>query len=221
MAYIGRDWDNTGTKVTKEDFKRMETGIKNNDNQINVLNNRTLAPALSNVIPDALYIGDEWTGICCVRTDYGTVNAPPNCLIGVRTMKKLNSDNVIVYVDNTQNGESWKNTWNGTEWEGWQQIATAEEIPITFQNGWELESGVAKAIRVGKTITFCFTAKSGVGGGATIFSLPYEAVSRNFIINAQDTDWNITQANISTQGNEVKYWGNANGRVEIPQIAIS
>lgn len=37
MAYTERDWDNTGKKVTKEDFKRMETGIKNNDNQINVL----------------------------------------------------------------------------------------------------------------------------------------------------------------------------------------
>lgn len=44
MAYTDRDWDNTGTKVTKEDFKRMETGIKTNDaaiteqaNQINVL----------------------------------------------------------------------------------------------------------------------------------------------------------------------------------------
>lgn len=45
MAYTGRDWDNTGTKVTKEDFKRMEKGIKANDsaiteqaNQINALN---------------------------------------------------------------------------------------------------------------------------------------------------------------------------------------
>lgn len=43
MAYTGRDWDNTDTKITKEDFKRMETGIKNNDNQINVLN-ETLTP---------------------------------------------------------------------------------------------------------------------------------------------------------------------------------
>lgn len=34
MAYTGRDWDNTGTKVTKEDFKRMETGIKSNDTAI-------------------------------------------------------------------------------------------------------------------------------------------------------------------------------------------
>ena len=156
MAYTGRDWDNTGTKVTKEDFKRMEAGIKNNDkaiteqatkikehdDQINVLNNRTLAPALSNVIPDALYIGDEWTGISCVRTDHGTVNAPPNCLIGVRTMKKLNDDNVIVNIENTQNGEKWTNTWNGSTWLGWQQIATTiVAIPTPLNDNFDLIDG--------------------------------------------------------------------------------
>lgn len=49
MAYSDRDWDNTGTKVTKEDFKRIEKGIKANDtaitantNQINVLSGESL-----------------------------------------------------------------------------------------------------------------------------------------------------------------------------------
>ena len=31
MAYTKRDWDNTDTKVTKADFKRMDNGIETND----------------------------------------------------------------------------------------------------------------------------------------------------------------------------------------------
>lgn len=56
MAYPDRDWDNTGTKVTKKDFKRIEKGIKANDTaiteqakQINVLEsspNFTGAPTI-------------------------------------------------------------------------------------------------------------------------------------------------------------------------------
>lgn len=234
MAYIGRDWDNTGTEVTKEDFKRMDAGIKANDeaiteqaNQINVLytkflgdgidlntliteqqgwvsnavnspfpnaeirvkhindywilqevtaleldgkpkkynrfrmnnvwqdwqqiatteqisvlNTRTLAPVLSNLIPDALYIGDEWTGICCVRSSEGTINMPPNCIIGIRYMRKLNEDNVAVYVDNTQNGDKWINTWNGSTWLGWQQIATTTKTSFlcTASSGYTIMS---------------------------------------------------------------------------------
>lgn len=105
-------------------------------------------------------------------------------------------------------------------WQPWQQIATTEEIGITLQNGWELESGDLKAIRTGKIITFCFSLKAGSGGGAVMFSLPYTLVEKNFIVNAQDTSWNFAQTNISTNGNDVKYWGTANGRVEIPQIVI-
>lgn len=136
MAYTGRDWDNTGTKVTKEDFKRMETGIKNNDNQINVLN------------------------------------------------------------------------------------SMFEEIPITLQNGWEIESGTYKAIRVNKMIFPCFTLKSGSGGGATMFSLPYTLVGMTTIISAQDSNWAITQANLLLDGYDVKYWGSANSRVVIPPLVL-
>lgn len=39
MAYEKRDWDNTGTSVTKSDFKRMEGGIEANDKRFNVLDN--------------------------------------------------------------------------------------------------------------------------------------------------------------------------------------
>lgn len=45
MGYTKRDWDNTGNDVTKEDFKRIETGIETNDKQINVLAEKvTLVP---------------------------------------------------------------------------------------------------------------------------------------------------------------------------------
>lgn len=35
MSYTKRDWDTTGSQVTKEDFKRIENGIESNDKQIN------------------------------------------------------------------------------------------------------------------------------------------------------------------------------------------
>lgn len=34
MAYQKRDWDNTGTQVTQDDFKRIEDGIEVNDSYI-------------------------------------------------------------------------------------------------------------------------------------------------------------------------------------------
>lgn len=42
MAYLKRDWDNTDTKVTKDDFKRMENGIETNDLAVTELGTKKL-----------------------------------------------------------------------------------------------------------------------------------------------------------------------------------
>lgn len=52
MAYQGRDWDNTGNDVTKEDFKRIENGIETNDLEIAKQKNATIPGTLARQIAD-------------------------------------------------------------------------------------------------------------------------------------------------------------------------
>ncbi|WP_410495008.1 hypothetical protein QTL86_12720 [Cellulosilyticum sp. ST5] len=52
MAYQERDWDNTSNDVTKEDFKRIETGVKNNDLEITKQKNSTIPGTLAKQIVD-------------------------------------------------------------------------------------------------------------------------------------------------------------------------
>ena len=50
MSYTMRDWDNTGNEVTKDDFKRIEQGILNNEISVEDMKNETIPDSLANLI---------------------------------------------------------------------------------------------------------------------------------------------------------------------------
>lgn len=50
MSYTMRDWDNTGSLVTADDFKRIEEGILNNEASIEDINDETIVGSLANLI---------------------------------------------------------------------------------------------------------------------------------------------------------------------------
>ena len=152
MAYTERDWDNTGTKVTKEDFERMETGIKNNDNaiteqaqkieentnQINVLSERTVKyeKVLSSInIDDVVEQCEGWVeGV----TSSGSVSGN-----GYFKHMRYAFSNDYAYQEFTHYGTNVKLSRlkiNGV-WQPWQQIATTE---MTY--GVRLFSGSITAI---------------------------------------------------------------------------
>lgn len=174
MAYIGRDWDNTGTKVTKDDFKRMDNGIKSNDaaiteqaakiadntNQINVLStDRGYLKARSLAVCDLNDIVE--TGYYCIRE--GSSNMPYNNwgILEVTHGSVAGNHVVQTYTLKNIQQQRYYRVQSGTTWTEWQQIATTTRRELT---GYDIRGGFSyrishdqSVVKVGNlcTLTAC------------------------------------------------------------------
>lgn len=116
MAYTERDWDNTGTKVTKEDFKRMETGIKNNDNQINVLSLKETR-ILYVDIEQGTDTNNGLSASTPFKTIQNAINSIPKLLYANVTIRVKIGDYTtqgVISINNFTSGKLKIVAWNGT-----------------------------------------------------------------------------------------------------------
>ena len=185
MAYPDRDWDNTGTKVTKEDFKRIEGGIKTNDaaiteqaNQINVLNNER-GYLNTKVITDANLATEN--GIYLIDT--GASNSPNSSwAFFIENFKQVGYNNgfqiATAFFPTSVPFMYMRKCTNG-DWTTWELLATTKNMGVDFQNGWTKKYGDCNPTlyKVGNVVTLTAVVSnlSNISNGGIIMSLPAEA----------------------------------------------
>lgn len=187
MAYTGRDWDSTGTKVTKEDFKRIEKGIKNNDtaiaeqankiedntNQINVLSNNGLNGSLVDGITLPTNMNNvNSPGQYEVVWDTTNISNFPPVTKGV-TRLRIKVEKLIenMYRQEIELQEGvvasgvWYRSFVDGVWQPWQQIATTTNIPLIHSLVWKENQSLNQSLQ--SNYYNFFNASAGFPAGYT------------------------------------------------------
>lgn len=128
MAYTDRDWDNTGTKVTKEDFKRIEKGIKANDTaiteQAKQINDCLKKVNRTNVDLNTIYnTGTE--GFCI-----GCTNTPTGIDGHFKDFYAQFQDNGYQEFTTFDQAEKYFRRRVYHKWSDWKQVATTKKDTI-------------------------------------------------------------------------------------------
>ena len=236
MSYSKKTWHNNDD-VTPDDLNRIEQGIAENENKINILNGKVnvnkiytsftqINGSAHETTPmDVLFGWMENNSIAILEISYIDNNVYPTGFGTCVIYKNSANKNGIEYID-TQTGERYVGSCHvnfASGFSGWRKLATSITSTLTLLNGWAVNSTYDDLIvcRSGDLVNIHGTLKndSAINDGSIIAILPdiYKPSMLRRSVGVLIDSKTPVGIDIDTDGS-IKWYGGARDSVGVLRI---